>query len=326
MKNDPFTGSTGLRFLKESTSVVAVLVNPQGMILAANQYATKLIGEPLVEQPWHVMLLNFTGNLVLDDWLANPIRPRLLNVRTITGLPQTLEVTVEAEDENFFLFGEINATEQARLAREFLELNHELDNLTRELALKNDDLARSSRKLQESEARLIIMSLTDPLTGLANRRRLMEFLENEIDRNQRFQEPFSILMTDIDFFKKVNDGFGHDVGDEVLLAFAKLMQNSTRSIDLVARLGGEEFIIVMPNTPLEGAMEKAELLRAETEQLYFDSMQRGITASFGVAEFQSTDDANILLKQVDKAVYASKDGGRNRVTSYPAAIEETTTK
>jgi len=143
MSNDyAFSAQLGLSFLEQSTSVMVVRVDPEGMILAANRRATTLIGEPLLGQPWHTMLLNFSGNMVLTDWLADTARPRLLNVRTASGLPQTLEVTVEPTGDDYLLFCEINAAEQARMGREVLELNHELNHLTRELALKNDDLAK----------------------------------------------------------------------------------------------------------------------------------------------------------------------------------------
>lgn len=137
MSNDPER-----RFLALSTSVVALRLDAAGIIRAANPHALHLIGAPLVGQPWHAMLLNFAGVIPFADWLADTARPRLLNVHTTAGLPQTLEVTVEPDGADHWLFGEINATEQARLGREVLELNHELNNLTRELALKNDELGK----------------------------------------------------------------------------------------------------------------------------------------------------------------------------------------
>lgn len=144
MSNDPaqFPAGLGWDFLADSSSVVALRVDAAGMILAANRCATALIGEPLTGRPWHAMLLNFGGEPVLADWLADAARPRLLNVRTAAGLPQTLEATVERDGDDYLLFGEVNAAEQARLGREVLDLNHELNHLTRELAQKNDELAK----------------------------------------------------------------------------------------------------------------------------------------------------------------------------------------
>ncbi|MDP3539584.1 MAG: ATP-binding protein [Azonexus sp.] len=125
------------------------------MILAANGHATTLIGVPLEGQPWHTMLLNFGGKLALADWLADTAQPRLLNVRTAAGLPQTLEVKVETNGADYLLFGEVNAVEQARLAREVLALNHEQNNLTRELTLKNADLKLLNTKLEQSQVQLL---------------------------------------------------------------------------------------------------------------------------------------------------------------------------
>ena len=138
-------------FLAASASVVVVRVNAGGTIVATNQHAVNLIGEPLVGNPWHTMLLNFGGAPVLQDWLARPVRPRLLNIKTAAGLPQTLEVTVEPDGADYVLFGEVNASEQARLSREVLLLNHELNHISRELALRNDDLVKTQSQLVQTE-------------------------------------------------------------------------------------------------------------------------------------------------------------------------------
>jgi signal transduction histidine kinase len=143
-KADVFSSASGWSFLIDSASVVVLRVSRSGTILAANRHARTLIGEPLVGQPWHSILLNFNSVTTLADWLAVEGRPRLLNVHTLAGLPQTLQVTVESDGADYLLFGEVNAGEQARLAREVLELNHELNNLTRELAINNVELAHLS--------------------------------------------------------------------------------------------------------------------------------------------------------------------------------------
>lgn len=158
MSNDPSAFSEGPSwgFLGESTSVVVVRVNSRGLILAANRHALTLIGEPLAGRPWHTMLPNSGANMALADWLADTARPRLLNIRTASGLPQTLEVTVEPAGEDYLLFGEVNAAEQARLLREVLELNHELNNLNREFTLKKKQLVR-----EKSLLRALIDSIPD---------------------------------------------------------------------------------------------------------------------------------------------------------------------
>ncbi|MDX8396389.1 MAG: diguanylate cyclase [Mariprofundaceae bacterium] len=156
----------------------------------------------------------------------------------------------------------------------------------------------------ESEAR------NDPLTGLANRRRLAEYLKATTS------EVASFLMVDIDFFKKINDEYGHDAGDEVLVRLAQILMESTRSTDMVARLGGEEFCIVFPGANSELASELAESLRRAVEIHSFETEQGAIdvTISIGIAEQQPEEKHTSWLKRADKALYDSKNNGRNRVT------------
>ena len=155
MSNDasPFAGDAGGRFLEESSSVVMLRVSPDGTILAANRHARTLLGEPLLGRPWDTVLLHVATRKPLVEWLADPQRPRLLNILTSSGMAQTLEVAVETEGD-YILFGEVNAAEQTRLGQEVLELNHDLSNLSRELALKNDDHARLNALLARQKAEL----------------------------------------------------------------------------------------------------------------------------------------------------------------------------
>lgn len=314
-----------MQCLNPLVAVVFALVSAEGQLLQANQGCRRILNitDDNLALPTDVRNFfiqpSFAQLLTMQAESGRPIYEGIINIGEVNAHCRSLIGAVHRTGGQLLIVSEYDVAEMEKLNAQVIELNEQLASMQR-------DLARSNRRLQANETQLITMSLTDPLTGLANRRRLMEFLKNEMERNNRYQEPFSIIMTDIDFFKKVNDGFGHDVGDDVLLAFSKIMKNSMRSIDLVARLGGEEFIIVMPKTSLAGAMEKAERLRSETELLYFDSMKRGITASFGVAEFQRTEDANSLLKHVDEAVYAAKHGGRNRVATYVATIGEIASK
>lgn len=310
------------QYLNPLTAVVIALVDEDGKLLQANKGCCRLLDVANDDLPLGIDMRGFfihpsfaqlTG---MHAEVGHPIHEGIINVGSAYTACRSLIGAVHRRGRQLLLVGEYDVIEMERLNAQVIELNQELAETQR-------GLARANRELQQNEARLTALSLTDPLTGLANRRRLMEFLKNEIERNRRYGEHFSIIMTDLDFFKKVNDGFGHDVGDEVLQAFSRLLDINTRSIDLVARLGGEEFIIVMPNTSLDESLTKAEQLRAETELLHFDSMQRGITASFGVAGFLSGDDANSLLKHVDEAAYASKHGGRNRVTTYVASTSKT---
>lgn len=157
---------------------------------------------------------------------------------------------------------------------------------------------------------------TDYLTGLNNRAKFEIELTEEIYRAKRYAQPFALIMTDIDRFKEVNDTFGHEQGDKVLIEFAKILANSIRQSDILARWGGEEFIILCPHTETEGAAILAESLRAQIEAHRFDAVGQR-TSSFGVASYLPGTDKEILFGNVDKALYTAKEQGRNRVIVFP---------
>ena len=156
-------------------------------------------------------------------------------------------------------------------------------------------------------------AFTDHLTGLANRRRFERQLEREVSRTQRYGRPFCLLLLDIDNFKLVNDTHGHEAGDEVIRRLALTLQAGTRGIDLAARIGGEEFAVILPETDFEGGLDVAERLRLAVREM--DVAQVGqVTASFGVAEFPVCASAGRELVSVaDAALYQAKRGGRDRV-------------
>jgi diguanylate cyclase (GGDEF)-like protein len=160
-------------------------------------------------------------------------------------------------------------------------------------------------------------AVTDELTGLANRRRFVAQLEAEVARAERSGTPLSVVLADIDDFKRVNDTWGHDTGDTVLRRVAVVLQAATRDVDLPVRLGGEEFAILLPETDTEGARHLAERVReavAETEiPLGRDTVR--VTASFGVSCFPETGDASQLLVDADRGLYAAKRSGKNCVVA-----------
>lgn len=167
------------------------------------------------------------------------------------------------------------------------------------------------------------LAIVDGLTGLNNRRYLDSHLKILFDRAAVRGRPISICMTDIDRFKLVNDTYGHDVGDEVLREFAARIRSTVRGADLACRYGGEEFVVVMPDTPMELAASVAERLRAivEDKPFYVRSIDRelSITASLGIATSSGAFGApDEILKQADKALYEAKHAGRNRVVAAAA--------
>jgi diguanylate cyclase (GGDEF)-like protein len=172
----------------------------------------------------------------------------------------------------------------------------------------NDMVAR----LRESRAELERLSATDPLTGLYNRLRMMEVLENEVRRSRRLRHPFSVVMADVDLFKRYNDEHGHPAGDVVLKRVAAIMREASRDVDFVARYGGEEFLIVMPETELEGATQFAERIR---KKLAKEQLPAGhITISLGVSAFPVHGDTpDQLIAEADAALYLAKRAGGDRV-------------
>ncbi|MBF0588960.1 MAG: diguanylate cyclase [Magnetococcales bacterium] len=152
----------------------------------------------------------------------------------------------------------------------------------------------------------------DPLTDLANRRRLEELVVREFKRDDRYGQGVGLIFCDIDFFKRINDTHGHDIGDDVLKAFSEMLVAQTRDNDTVARWGGEEFVILLPEQNLEGAEVLAEKLRKETETLHLPEVGQ-ISCSFGVAIRQKGELLEPLCKRADEAVYRAKKEGRNRV-------------
>jgi diguanylate cyclase (GGDEF)-like protein len=159
-------------------------------------------------------------------------------------------------------------------------------------------------------------AITDELTGLVNRRRFLDALRSEISRGQRLGGRLSVVLADLDDFKLVNDRFGHHAGDEVLLAFADLLRFHGRDVDVAARLGGEEFAILLPETGIEGASAGAERLRESLAEMRIrlgKGVEVTMTASFGVAELVDGQSVDGLLRAADTALYRAKEEGKNRV-------------
>jgi diguanylate cyclase (GGDEF)-like protein len=170
--------------------------------------------------------------------------------------------------------------------------------------------------LEKAHRELTVIANTDSLTGLHNRRHFLEHAEAEFERTKRYGQLLSILVMDIDNFKSVNDGYGHDVGDMTMLKVAQVLRLETRFFDLVARLGGDEFIIMLINTDEQQAFDIAERIRLAVEKtpILFDIGEYNVHLSVGIAAFVPTDSSlDFMLKRADKALYQAKNDGKNRV-------------
>ena len=164
----------------------------------------------------------------------------------------------------------------------------------------------------EQNRQLERLAVTDQLTGLYNRLRLDQTLEEERMRNVRYATNFCVLLLDVDKFKSVNDSFGHAVGDQVLVGIAAVLRAGVREVDVLGRWGGEEFMVVCPETSIEGALVLAEKLRIEIHARDFPQIGRK-SASFGVAMFRSGETLPETIARADAALYRAKQDGRNRV-------------
>ena len=184
----------------------------------------------------------------------------------------------------------------------------------REIVLKkfNKSLANLLKLVEEKNALLEKLSITDKLTGLHNRVKLDEMLESNFDMFLRYENVFSVIILDIDDFKKVNDKFGHLIGDEVLKDFATILRTNIRATDILGRWGGEEFMIISPKTDTVGASKLAHLLKEKLSHHTFEEVGR-VTASFGVSQIDATKTIKDVLSDADSALYNAKSLGKNQV-------------
>lgn len=181
--------------------------------------------------------------------------------------------------------------------------------LTMAVATLREQLHQALTRAQTLEE----LAVTDPLTGVGNRRAALQVLEREADAHARYGRPLSVIMVDVDRFKRVNDTHGHQRGDEVLGDVGRVLQQSARVTDVVARWGGEEFLIIAPETGGEQAAELAERCRSAVVEAQPGGLD--VTATFGVEEFTTGDDPDSVVRRADERLYGAKRDGRDRVAS-----------
>ncbi len=199
------------------------------------------------------------------------------------------------------------------------------------IAQQSEKKERVNQQLMKKNMALRESTMIDALTGLYNRRFFSRSLSYELERFRRYKHPIGVILFDIDFFKKVNDTHGHNVGDDALCHISRVAKESIRTADLLARYGGEEFVVLLPDTGIEGATTTAERLRANvaSQSLTIPDGKLSMTISAGVTAI--TDDINFtpdeVIRKVDKALYRAKEEGRNRVVvTIFASNDETLTE
>ncbi len=203
-----------------------------------------------------------------------------------------------------------------------LEITQELEQVIENNNQIHENIIGSQqtiRKLQKKMEEVADMATIDELTGLYNRRALFSRLQEEINRAERYRQHFSILLLDIDDFKKVNDTYGHPVGDGILHGFGEFLRHSLRDSDFPARFGGEEFICLLPSTDTLQAVKVGEKIRSFLNQNTLCSQKSGlslkITVSIGIATYKPGDNIDDLIQRADNALYQAKHQGKNRIVT-----------
>lgn len=227
----------------------------------------------------------------------------------LIGVVQDLNAQKKAEA--------LQKNQEKALEKLVKERTHALVDMNKALIEAHKTKDTGIQELKETKAALEEMAIKDPLTHLYNRRYMMQQLEKEAERFSRYETPFTLIIGDIDHFKLVNDKFGHECGDQVLISISNDLQEALRKIDVLCRWGGEEFLVLLPETNLDAGMFVAERMRESisNKEYMYDEEGLGITMTFGVASNVDYTTIEELIKASDDALYVGKDKGRNIVIS-----------
>jgi diguanylate cyclase (GGDEF)-like protein len=252
-------------------------------------------------------------DLVLPDMNGNEISRWLKQNEDTKGIPIIMltskSSTIEKVDG-------LRAGADDYLSKPYneVELNARIFASLRTKALQ-DELKEKNRELEELLLKVKTLAITDPLTELFNRRHFETIIEKEFNTSVRYKSPISCLMVDVDYFKSINDEYGHRTGDNVLKELANIIRNCLRKVDTVARWGGEEFVVLLPRTDKEHAFQAASRILTTIADYAFPGIKRQITVSIGIATVPnaSIDTAEKFIDAADVSLYGAKTRGRNRI-------------
>jgi diguanylate cyclase (GGDEF)-like protein len=294
-----------LNNLASFSDAVIILFDSSGKIIDYTRSLERLIGteESLAGRNLREFVVdNAVEKLVVteDSKVKIGLADNTSVIHLVTGF------VMKIDDEYRILFGEKIGLTAGNMLESMSKITDELVDLSRELSKKNRELQRANTEIER-------LMNCDPLTGLANRREFMRKLDEAISDYSSRGIPLSIIMADIDNFKKINDSKGHPEGDKVLKLFSEILQSVTSPRRTVVRYGGEEFIVMLPDLAGAEAAQIAEDIRETLECASRKALGFSVTASFGVTSFESGDTKSTLLKRVDDALYSAKKGGKNLV-------------
>ncbi|HHW01585.1 MAG TPA: PAS domain S-box protein [Thermoanaerobacterales bacterium] len=284
-----------LSTIMESARDAIIMIDSKGDVTFWNPAAERLFGysrEEVMGKELHRLMIQ--DERLYDVYKEAFKRFQLSGKRSAVG--KTIELKAKHKDGN-----EIDV-ELSLSAVKIKDVWHALG------------IVRDISERKRFEELLYRQSITDPLTNVYNRRFFMQMLEQEMERTRRYGKSFSVIMFDLDHFKSVNDRFGHSAGDMVLKSVADMIKGRTRKTDYFARWGGEEFIILLPETSVEDAAGLAEELREQLSSMTLPEVG-GVTASFGVAGYRPSDTIDTILLRADSMLYEAKAAGRNCVRS-----------
>jgi len=270
-----------------------------------------------------ILLMAISVYFALSYFIIHPIIMTSDKLRAAADEDELQNITLDYQknDELGYLFSHFNAL-QERLGEATNLLQSKVDLANKEVQEKNGHLQKQSGELQIINQKLKLLTITDPLTELFNRRHFDILLRKEISYSQRHQKKVSLIILDLDYFKKINDKYGHSVGDAVLFSVAKTIDSNTRDSDICCRIGGEEFAIICRETDMYEIRIIAENLRNKLEEKPVPSGQHEIpiSASFGMMTFSYLSGQSVSSDDIyhcaDMAMYHSKQQGRNRVSHF----------
>ena len=257
-------------------------------------------------------------DVMMPEMDGNEVARHIKGNKSLPFIPIIMQTALDSTDSKVTGL-EAGADDYITKPIDFAELKARLRSMLRIKRLQ-EALEEREKELLEVNERLRFMSQTDGLTGLDNRRHLNERIDEMFQHAQRLNEPFSLVMCDLDKFKSVNDTYGHQAGDEVLKQLAKILKEEAREIDRVGRYGGEEFMLLLSGTVLDAAVTFAERVRKrlESNTFTFDGGTLQRTASFGVSGWPhpAIGNSDALVRTADDALYVAKETGRNRVIRF----------
>ena len=295
-------------YLDQITNLLIIIFNKNYLISNCNQTFLKITGQSQNDLKQNNHLENYLINTKINDLLlpkTNKFKEQILQFKDVRINIFKAKSYIFKVNTDYILIGQQEKSNK-NLMEEVTRLNNELTNKSRQLTKKNIKLKKQKEKIKK-------LLRTDDLTNLNNRRSFNQFYDTLFSISQRYNDALSLIMFDLDNFKHFNDQYGHQAGDDLLKEIGKLLNKNTRKEDIAARIGGEEFYILLPNTKKQKSKNIAERLRRKISEISLDCISETATASFGVVELKQDESQDDFLIRVDTALYQAKNKGKNRI-------------